>query len=259
MLTTGQYVNVYDEKHACDIYVLINEPNEYPTPDDVSQIEECCEAVMRMEFNKTVNGCEWANQLGRSRSGFYYSDKTPLDPDKFIDALSALKLGCLDFGFEVIIVNRKPMQDYGYSKENGRDDYRNRRNLNRYEVGEILDSTDKIFTPAVLKMFTDLGYDRTMLFTDWLDAKVIPDHEIEKDHWNPIRGSKGSLPKESGEYIVSVVNHIGERWTEECFYDDDERWFWISSSGRVTAWEPLGYDDDPYVERPDNSEDDDDE
>lgn len=259
MLTTGQYVNVYDENHACDVYVLINEPNGYPTTDDVSQIEKCCESVIRMEFNKTANGRERAKQFGYIGSGFYYSNKTPLDPEKFIDALSALKLGCLDFGFEVIIVNRKPMKEYSYAKDNGRDDYRNRRNINRYEVCKILNSIDKIFTPAILKMFTDLGYDRNTLFTNWLDSKVKPDHEIEENHWNPIRGPEGSLPKESGEYIVSVVNHGGRRWTEECFYDDDERWFWISSSGRVTAWEPLGYDDDPYVEKSNNSEDDDDE
>lgn len=49
MVATGFYINVYDDKK--DIFVILNEPNDEPTPEEVTKIEE----VVRKDINELEN------------------------------------------------------------------------------------------------------------------------------------------------------------------------------------------------------------
>ena len=84
MVTTGYYVNVFsvnnagitltgNERYLYDLYVILNEPNDPPTPEEVTAIGEAIDAI-------------------------HHS----LVKDRAYEAVEKLNLNCTKFGFRIV-------------------------------------------------------------------------------------------------------------------------------------------------------------
>ena len=79
MVTTGYYINVFkpngvdlfgNEHYLYDLYVVLNEPNDEPTPEEVTKIEEAIGGIDPMTFTADIKGRIEALNLNCTRFGF---------------------------------------------------------------------------------------------------------------------------------------------------------------------------------------------
>lgn len=79
MVTTGYYINAFkpngvdlfgNEHYLYDLYVVLNEPNDEPTPEEVTKIEEAISEINPMAFAADVKGAIEALNLNCTRFGF---------------------------------------------------------------------------------------------------------------------------------------------------------------------------------------------
>lgn len=79
MVTTGYYINVFkpngvdlfgNEHYLYDLYVVLNEPNDEPIPEEVTKIEEAISKINPMAFAADVKGAIEALNLNCTRFGF---------------------------------------------------------------------------------------------------------------------------------------------------------------------------------------------
>lgn len=82
MTATGTYINEFDEWY--DIYVILNEPNDDPNPNEVDRISE----VVKYHAAQVYASAE--------------------DLKKALELyLEQIGLNCLDFGFRVVVTRYK--------------------------------------------------------------------------------------------------------------------------------------------------------
>lgn len=79
MVTTGYYINVFkpngvdlfgNEHYLYDLYVVLNEPNDPPTPEEVTKIEEAISKINPLAMSADGNKAIEDLNLNCTRFGF---------------------------------------------------------------------------------------------------------------------------------------------------------------------------------------------
>lgn len=127
-----------------------------------------------------------------------------------------------------------------------------KRNINKDKVRNVLNRVIDNFSARAIDELCDCGFDianDSIEFSDWLMQPCVYTDGEPQNHWTPIRGKNGGVPEIGGNYRVTIKGQRkGDVSTEICYFDDTEKWFWISRPGRVVAWEDIQYNDEPYIE-----------